>query len=943
MENNTINILDKISISPYAKIKVQWSDRPENYSKEAKNKIKNYFANKYNVNKNNITVIYQPVKVNDNGDLIDITGAGIDNIMDATYQRGLMKEWVARENKNVSFDRLLKLDDKVNSELNIDFTEVQHKSWSMKWLMIDNFLSFGENNFLQFNKLKGLTVVNSIPSNQGGKCVRSNTIIKINYNSDEIIGKLGFLPDELKTVEEITIGFLHDIYQKYGDLNFKVETPYGYKNIEWCGITEENADIYRCELEDGKYVEGADYHRLKKEDGEFVVLKNAEVGTPIQTIDGISKIKTIELMDFKDTLYDIQVAEVHQYYSNGIVSHNTTLTIDAMKFLLHGNTTKTDTNSQIFNTYSGKNELVVRGMIDIEGDEIIIERKMKRNAKKDGGWTVINKVNYYRILPDGEEEELNEEDAKRTTVKLKATVGDEKDFEMLVLATEKNLDDLVGLTTTESGKVLSRLIGLEIIEMKEAVVRKMFNEFDKKKKANEYDVISLSNDIESHKEAIILNEGLKNDLLDSLNTAKMQLITLNNEKDKLFNNKEKIDVTITTLNPSKLESDIKILTEKGVGLKEKVSLITARIIEIGEVLFDEDKHHQLTVAVNKHTTEIAVKNAEITRLTKSIDDLVAGGICQSCNRKLDDVDNTEHIEKHNQMIILLNKEIFDLESLVSKYNSEIQIIDGSKKLMDEKNKLELDKDRLEVEMGGLRNDVVSKNNDLKKYKLNLNAIELNKKIDSDIELIKTNISVAEHTKETKLVYLQKVENEINNNNESINTKTKLIETIKKEDEIEKIFKVYIEMMGKKGISKLVLRSVLPIINSELQRLLDDVTDFDVEIFIDDKNDVQFLINKSDIVKPLKSGSGFEKTAASLALRGVLGKLSSLPMPNFITFDEVLGKVSQENIEKLKPLFDKIKDMYEIVFLITHNDLVKDWSTNIVTVVKENNISTVKLL
>ena len=33
MENNMINTLDKISISPYAKIKVQWSDRHENYSK----------------------------------------------------------------------------------------------------------------------------------------------------------------------------------------------------------------------------------------------------------------------------------------------------------------------------------------------------------------------------------------------------------------------------------------------------------------------------------------------------------------------------------------------------------------------------------------------------------------------------------------------------------------------------------------------------------------------------------------------------------------------------------------------------------------------------------------------------------------------------------------------------------------------------------------------
>jgi hypothetical protein len=35
-------------------------------------------------------------------------------------------------------------------------------------------------------------------------------------------------------------------------------------------------------------------------------------------------------------------------------------------------------------------------------------------------------------------------------------------------------------------------------------------------------------------------------------------------------------------------------------------------------------------------------------------------------------------------------------------------------------------------------------------------------------------------------------------------------------------------------------------------------------------------------------------------------------------------------------------MYEIVFLITHNDLVKDWSKNIVTVIKENNLSRVKL-
>jgi hypothetical protein len=188
----------EVKISPYAKIKVYWDDRPENYSKEAKNKIKNHFAKKYGVNKNNIDVIYRPVKFADNGDVIEINGATIENIMDVTYQRELMKEWLKRENKNIEFDRILKLDEKVNAELNLENELVQHNTWSIKWVMINNFLSFGEENYLPFSKLKGLTVVNSMPANQGGKCVRADTKVNIQFNKDEIIKKLGFLPDELK-------------------------------------------------------------------------------------------------------------------------------------------------------------------------------------------------------------------------------------------------------------------------------------------------------------------------------------------------------------------------------------------------------------------------------------------------------------------------------------------------------------------------------------------------------------------------------------------------------------------------------------------------------------------------------------------------------------------------------------------------------------------------
>jgi DNA repair exonuclease SbcCD ATPase subunit len=781
MANNTI--------PPYSKVKVEWLDRSENYSRANQTRVINHFANKYGIPKTNISVTFKAVKKNANGDMIEVSGAGIENIMDVNYQRALMKEVIDRDGKVVDFSRILALDDKVNSELNIDLNESQHRSWSIKWVMVDNFLSFGENNYAPFSKLRGLTIVNSIPANQGGK---------------------------------------------------------------------------------------------------------------------------------------------------------TTLTIDAIKFLLHGTTTKTDRNEEVFNLYSDRNELTVRGMIDIEGEETIIERKMKRSAKKGGGWTVTNKLNYYKLLPDDTEELQNEEDAKQTTKKLRETIGTEKDFEMLVLATEKNLDDLIGLTTTESGKVLTRLIGLEILELKEAAVRGMYNEFAKKKKSNNYDVITLGEEIADHKEKIVLNTELKGTLEKILGDAIKEMADLSVENDRLLNSKENVDVTIFELNPSKLEGDIVDLKTKGIALKEKKEGIEAKIANIGEVDFDEDKHYVLTKDLNQKTTDKAIKESEINRVKKVISGLIAGGICQSCNRKLDDVDNSEHIAKHELGVEKLNDEIFIIDANLKTIGNEIDALNKIKVLVDEKNRLELDKDRAEVEIGSLRNSFASKTNDLKKYNLNLEAIELNRKIDSEVAKVKTDIKVAEVTKTETMSKIGRVTSDIESNASNIDVKEKLIEAIKKEEEVDKIYKIYIDLVGKKGISKLVLRSVLPIINSEVQRLLEDVCDFDVEIYMDDKNEVQFLMIKDDTTKRLKAGSGFEKTEASLALRCVLGKMSTLPMPNFITFDEVLGKVAPDNLEKLKILFDKIKDMYEIVFFITHNDLVKDWSDNILTVTKTDNVSKITI-
>jgi len=167
-----------------------------------------------------------------------------------------------------------------------------------------------------------------------------------------------------------------------------------------------------------------------------------------------------------------------------------------------------------------------------------------------------------------------------------------------------------------------------------------------------------------------------------------------------------------------------------------------------------------------------------------------------------------------------------------------------------------------------------------------------------------------------------------------------IKKIEEETEQEKIYKIYLDIYGKNGISKIIMKTMMPLINSELQRLLEDSSHFRLEIRINDKNEVDFVMidNNTQVEKNMASGSGYERTIASLSLRAVLSKICSLPKANIIVFDEVFGKISNENLDMDSEFFTKIKEYFEKIFVITHNPLVTNWADNVIKIKKEENIS-----
>jgi DNA repair exonuclease SbcCD ATPase subunit len=226
--------------------------------------------------------------------------------------------------------------------------------------------------------------------------------------------------------------------------------------------------------------------------------------------------------------------------------------------------------------------------------------------------------------------------------------------------------------------------------------------------------------------------------------------------------------------------------------------------------------------------------------------------------------------------------------------------------------------------------------------------ELQDKIKSNLKidemLIKADIRIdeLEQMKKDKNQQISSTEYNIKTTDEKIDHNKKMIVKIQEEEEKDKIYKIYLESYGKNGVSKIIMKTMMPLINSELQRLMEDSSYFKLEIRINDKSEVEFLMidNGTGVEKLMVSGSGYEKTIASLALRSVLSKICSLPKPNLVVFDEVFGKISNDNLEMVFEFFVKIKDYFDKVFLISHSPLVNQWADSSVKIRKEDNVSKV---
>jgi DNA repair exonuclease SbcCD ATPase subunit len=768
-------------------IKVTWQDVPENFTPEKIKRVKTYFQNKYN--STSVQIITKTLSNVQNTRLQSLEVS--DNILDSQYQKTLMKEFMDENKMTTKWELVDRLDNRVNGEIDKqNENKVRYNKWFIKKVEFSNFLSFGDNNVIDFTNLDGISVVESTPKNFGGK---------------------------------------------------------------------------------------------------------------------------------------------------------STSTVDLLMFLFFNSTTKTKTNAEIFNRFTDKDEVSVRGEITIDGGDYVIERKTLRKKSKSGEYTVTNKLEFYKRKEDGTIENLSGEQRRETESFIESAIGTEEDFLSTILTTGYNLEELIESKPTARGQILTKFMGLESLKEKEEVAKNIYNDWSKKLISNTHNIAQLEIDNQTYNESITNSEEQLEILVNQLDEHTKTLKSLEDKRDELLGSRNNnIDNELINTNPTQLQSDIDDL--KG---KQSSSRRNANGVNVTEPTqyYLEEEHDAVKVLINGLLVEDKVDFDAIGRNEKLIKQFEEGSICPTCNRALEDVDHTDEINKIKELIETLKKNREEREGKLKDLRDKEKSFKDLKDQFDTYERNKIIKARYELEVEQKQVEIDAKQLKLDNYENNKKKLEDNRKIDAEIVGIRTKIETANADIRLNGTNTERHKNNIANMKEKIGVNEDLIKKIKSEEELLQVFKVYLTVYGKNGISKVILKNMVPLINQELYRLLVDSCHFILEMNINDKNEVEFIMidNETRIAKPLNAGSGYERTISSLALRSVLTKISSLPKPNIVVMDEVFGKIADENLEMVGEFFKKIKNYFEHIIVISHNPLIRNWSDNLIMIKKDENVSSIDFI
>jgi len=601
--------------------------------------------------------------------------------------------------------------------------------------------------------------------------------------------------------------------------------------------------------------------------------------------------------------------------------------------------------------------------IKLNGERFRISRGTVKHTTRKNEVYASTSLDLQKLSKDGEvKENLTEEQRRETEKVLRKLIGTSDDFLMTSLACQGDMNRFISEGSTSRKSILTKFLDLEVFEKMSDSCKQDYGSIKALSRSIKKEdwTLKISEEKVSLKE---LESSLK-ELKVNIKSSREDLADLRNQISQLgFSSRN--CYTISELSSKK--NEIKSLVEK-IELSEETKIsISTSIIEKKEKLKRIDAVCNLisiSELKDQRDAKIAMEKSLIT-------------LSSNYEKSLSNIKRlNESAERLNQvpcgdkfptcMFIKSSHEDKALiESQEETIAASLQSLNDCKESLDIINNINPDEKIRKYEALFLKSKDLSGN-------INLD-IEKESNLEESIIRSKEKLGDLEREKEKMSLFLETHRDEgvadikikINSVAEKIEnfekSQTKLIEKIAKlkftikslEDDKEnhnqlkrqmRIYDLFSQAVSKKGIPLQIMMSRLPVINREIESVLQGVVDFTVTLETDlSTNALDVYIDYGDSKRVIELASGMEKMIASLAIRVSLINTSSLTKTNMMIIDEGFGSLDATNLEACTRLLESLKKWFRNIIVISHVDAVKDCVDNSVEIIKKGKDSYVKFV
>ena len=637
--------------------------------------------------------------------------------------------------------------------------------------------------------------------------------------------------------------------------------------------------------------------------------------------------------------------------------------IDSFLYAVYNSTSKNNRkNLNLIN----QNEETCRGYaeIDIGSKTYKIERTSKKYKKKlKGKETFEAKTDVEFVVLDtltNEERSLNGITRIETDNNIRKIFGTIDDFLLTSMASQLNSLSYLNEGSTKRKEILAKFLDLQLFDRK----FKMCNEdsVDLKgaiKKLSDIDYDEMIKDARTELARAQTELSIKERETDTMETSLADFVSdLGRIKQKISSvPQEVIDYKDSRDKIKKCHEALEVISEEDAerktSLEENVGLLTK--IDTFLDNFNIDFFNKQKDYINEkqsELSEIATKISSFEEKKKDIDNKIDSLKRAPCSFKLRNkchfvkdanhaVADTKRVEiELNQLTLsekTLNKLVFDMNpKKISSYINKYYAVLEKKSFLKEKiSNLELGVERDKLKILQLKNLLEELQNGQVLFEQNKKSIEnllsLSKKQDAALE--KKNILDKELNQSRKDILdlyknvgsLEQRFTELTNQKESF---------VSLQDEYTTA-DLFLKCMHPNGISYDIIKRRLPLINSEISKILTNIVEFEI-FFENEESKLDILIkHPRHDPRPIELGSGAEKTIAAMAIRLALLNVSTLPKGDVFILDEPGTALDAENMEGFIRILEMIKTQFKTVLLVSHLDSLKDIVDQEISIEKNN--------